>query len=271
MNLVFSTEGCINGNVLAVLLKCNRVSVYLLDSAGKTEVHTSLAVLIHKHLADVRVGRARDLVHHFDDCNLCANRCEITSHFKSDNAAADNDEVLGKLCLVKDLAVGLYEAACESFFKSLNRGNRNRGAGSDNELVSKVLLALCVNHLEAVSSLAADLCLGFDNCNLVSLHCCANAANEGLNYLLFALDNLCVIELRALDGNAETCTLYSVSVVLCAVEKGLCGNASLVKAYASEVCLLEYSGLKSAARSSFCGKVAAGAATDNYYLKLFHT
>ena len=104
----------------------------------------------------------------------------------------------------------------------------------------------------------------------MSLHCSANAANEGLNYLFLALDNLCVIKLCAFNGNAEACALYCISVMLCAVEKGLCGNASLVEAYAAEVCLLEYSGLESAACCSFSGKVSAGAAADNYNLKLFH-
>ena len=104
----------------------------------------------------------------------------------------------------------------------------------------------------------------------MSLHGSRNAAYQSLDYLLLTLDDLFVIELCAFNSHAEAFAFGCVSVVLCTVEKCLCGDASLIEANAAKACLLENCGLESAACRSFCRKVAAWAAADNYKLKLFH-
>ncbi|MPN07146.1 hypothetical protein SDC9_154412 [bioreactor metagenome] len=70
---------------------------------------------------EFRVILARDVIEHFDDGHLRANRGKVTREFEPDDTAADDDEVLRLFGEREDFAVRADKPACEPFLQAGNR------------------------------------------------------------------------------------------------------------------------------------------------------
>ena len=125
---------CLCALLLAAQLIVHAVGADRCDLCAEKELYALLYVVFVKDLADLAVGRACDMIKHFDNGDLASDRIEVGSHFKSDDAAAYDDELLRDLLHVKDLAVGHCKTGGNRLTQTGDRRNGSGRAGADKEL-----------------------------------------------------------------------------------------------------------------------------------------
>ena len=221
--------------------------------------------LLLEQRADFAVGRAGDVIEHLDHGDLRARGGVIGDHFQTDDAAADDDEVLRHLGQLEHLAVGDDEAADVLAHAGDGRNDRG-GAGADNHLRALVVLA-AGGHAEAAFHAALDDGVFLDDGHARALHLRAHAGDQRLDDLAAARDDGLLVELRALDGHAVFVGMERVLIELGGVEQRLGGNAAFVQAHAAQRVFLKQDDLEARMARALGGQIAGRAAADDDQIK----
>ena len=219
-------------------------------------------IIAKQNFGDFAVGRSRNVVEHLDDRDLYADRIEIGCHFKSDNAAADDDERAGKLAHVENLAIGHRKARFDGLFEPRNGRHERIRAGAEKKLLRLVFLAVrcdgkalrvatrngseCGNHLDA----------GF-------FQPAADAGDERSDDLILASDDEGVVDGGTGAGDAIGLSVLGIIVNFRAVKQRLGRDAALIEAYAAERFSLEKQGFHAAVGCALRRIVAGGTASQN--------
>ena len=132
------------------------------DLRAEHELDSALLVVLLQYLGDCRLGGSADVVEHFDDCDLDADRIEVGRHLKSDYAAADHYDMTRQCRHVEYLAVGFDKSDHKPLTQSGNRRYRRRRAGADEQLRAGIFVTADLDR-EAVRAAPRNLGVTVDD------------------------------------------------------------------------------------------------------------
>ena len=247
---------------LALLLINHGIAGDLQDLAVQLEGHVPLLIVVHQHLADLRVRVPGQLGQHLDDGDLHPRHGEVIGQLQPHHAAANDGHLLGQLLQVQGLAAGEGEALLHGLLQPGDGGHRRLRAAGDDQPRPGVALAPRV-HLEASLDAARDDGLLPDHGDLVGLHGGLYAGDQLLDHLPLPLEDGGVVQDHVFGGDAEGGALRCVAIELDRVEQGLGGDAPLVEAGAAHVPGLEEAHGHAALGGPLGTQIAARASADD--------
>ena len=205
------------------------------------------------------------MIQHFDHGDLGAHGGVVGDHFQSDDAAADDDELLRHFGKLKNLAVGDNEAA-QVFPDAGQRGNHGGGAGGDDHLRALVILS-ARGHAEAAGHAALDDGVLLDDGDLSAAHLRADAGDQCLDHLAPAGDDGLLVNGDAFGLHAVGFAVQGVFVELGGIQKRLGGDAALVQANAAQGVLFKQDDLEPRVTGALSRQITGGAAADDDKIK----
>ena len=209
------------------------------------------------------------MVKHLDDRHMTADAVEIGSHLESDNSAADNDESARNLLHIKNLVIGESEAALDRLAQPGNRRDRCGRACADEQLTSDILAVARADN-KALRVAAQYLARLGHYIYARALQRRADAADEHLDHLILALDNIAVVYRGVSELYAVLGTVLGVIEYLSRIEQRFCRNTALVQAYTAERSLFDNEGLESPMCGALRRIISGGTSANDCYIK-FHT
>ena len=228
--------------------------------AAQAERHALLCIDALEHRADFVVHRTEDFREHLHHGHLGADGIEEAGELHADHAAADDDQFLGLLLQGEDFAVGYDYVA--GLFQTGDGRNHRLAARAEQQVAGRIVIALA-GEGDAVGSAALDASFAFDGLDPGGLHAGFDAADEFLDHLVLAGDNLGKIERSAVHAYAVLVCVAGIVKDFGAVEQRLGGDAALVQAHTAHFPFLEEDDRKALRTGALGGDISAGTSSDN--------
>ena len=226
--------------------------VYAVDSSLSEDINTTLAHNSLESLSDVLVEWRQNLLHKLDNCHLNAKAAEHAGKLHTYHTTTHDAQALGKLLHSEDIVASHRQIGALDGKSAWNRTSGNHDCRSG---------VLLTSHLNGLG--LDKFSLAIDNGDAVAAHEHSHAVAQLLNDFFLARKSHTVINSHLASGNTKLCSLTHGVDNLGIAAKSLGGDATAVKASATQQVALHDHHLLAVVSSLGGHLITAGACTYN--------